>query len=199
MLARAAVRLQKRREGVHRGGVLAFRDIDHLAARHVHEQADVVVAAARRRLVRRDLRDLGQIESFDGLRNVMIEHPPDPRVVLLDDLGHIGYRHRLDHRKQESLEQQREARARPRPWRRNLLHPAFVTGNPRDRSLQHRLVLKEIQMSPLPLPDVVDAATLGAAGRTGEPAAPREADVQIELFLVAVELGSQHHPRGGQA
>src|SRR5271168_1814509 len=33
--------------------------------------------------------------------DIMIEHPPDPRVVLLDDLGHIGHRHRLDHRKQE--------------------------------------------------------------------------------------------------
>ena len=39
-------------------------------------------------------------------------------------------------------------------------------------------------MPPLLLPDVVDAASLGAARRTGEPAAPREADVQIQLFLV---------------
>src|SRR5277367_3910257 len=85
-----------------------------------------------------------------------------------------------------------------RPPRRNLLHPAVVAGNPRDRSFQHRLVLEEIQMTPLLLPDVVDAASLGAAGRTGEPAAPREADVQIELFLVGVEFGSQHDPRGRQ-
>src|ERR1700693_6474086 len=74
-------------KGVHRGGVLTFRDIDHLAARHVHEQADVVVTPARRRLVRRDLRDLGPLEPVDGLRGIMIEHPPDPRVVLLADLG----------------------------------------------------------------------------------------------------------------
>jgi len=37
-------------------------------------------------------------------------------------------------------------------------------------------------MPPLLLPDVVDAASLGSAGRTGEPAASREADVQVELF-----------------
>jgi len=54
-------------------------------------------------------------------------------------------------------------------------------------------------MPPLLLPDVVDAASLGAADRTDKPAAPREADVQIELFLVGVELGSQHDPRGGEA
>jgi hypothetical protein len=60
-------------------------------------------------------------------------------------------------------------------------------------------VLKEVQMPPLLLLDVVDAASLGAAGRTGEPVAPREADVQIELFTVAVKLGSQHDPRGGEA
>src|SRR5580700_9577083 len=114
----------------------------------------------------------------------MIQHSPDPRIVLVDDLGHIGHRHRLDHRKQESLEQQREARSRPRPWRRNLLYAAFVADNPGYRSLQHRLVLKEVQMTPLPLPDVVHATSFGAAGRTGEPAAPREADVQVELFLI---------------
>src|ERR1700722_1959191 len=54
-------------------------------------------------------------------------------------------------------------------------------------------------MPPLLLPDVVDAASLGPAGRTGEPAAPREADVQIELLPLAIELGSQHDPRGREA
>ena len=49
-------------------------------------------------------------------------------------------------------------------------------------------------MTPLPLPDVVHATSFGAAGRTGEPAAPREADVQVELFLIGIELGPQHDP-----
>ena len=102
--------------------------------------------------------------------------------------------HRLDHRKQESLEQQREARPRPRPRRRNLLHPAFVAGNTRKRSLQDRLVLKEIQMPPRLFLDVVNAASLGAAARAGEPAAPREADMKFELFLLGIEFRPQDNP-----
>src|SRR5277367_4498515 len=62
------------------------------------------------------------------------------------------------------------------------------------RSLQHRLVLKEVQMTPLPLPDVVNAASFGAAGRTDEPTAARETDVQLKLLPLRIELGPQHDP-----
>lgn len=76
VLSLAAVRLQKRREAVDRRCILAVGDIDDLATDHVHEQTDVVVAAARRGLVRRDLLDLAEIEPFNRPRNVMIEHSP---------------------------------------------------------------------------------------------------------------------------
>jgi hypothetical protein len=72
----------------------------------------------------------------------------------------------------------------------------LVAGNPRDRSLQHRLVLEEVQMTPLLLLDVVDAASFGPAGRTGEPTAAREADVQVELLPLGIEFGPQHDPWG---
>ena len=85
------------------------------------------------------------------------------------------------------------------PWRRNLLYAAFVAGNPGDRSLQHRLVLKEVQMTPLPLPDVVNAASFGAAGRTGEPTAARETDVQLELLPLRIELGTATRSMGPKA
>ncbi len=54
-LSVAAVRDQKIREFLHRSGVLAVGYIDDLAARHINEQADIIVAAPRRSFIRRDL------------------------------------------------------------------------------------------------------------------------------------------------
>jgi hypothetical protein len=85
-----------------------------------------------------DLLDLGEIEPVDGLRDIIIEHPPD-RLSCSSTISAALATGIVDHRKQESLEQQREARARVRPPRRNLLHTPFVARNPRDLSLQHRL------------------------------------------------------------
>jgi hypothetical protein len=60
-------------------------------------------------------------------------------------------------------------------------------------------VLEEIQMPPLLFLDVVNAAFLGSSSRASETAAPCEADLQFELFLVGVEFRPQHHPRGTEA
>ena len=112
--------------------------------------------------------------------------------MLVDDLGHIRHRHRLDHRKQESLEQQREARARPRP-RRQPAHPALA-GNPRDRSLQRRRA--EVRDAAIALLTSWTPHIPRPAGRTGEQAAPRESRCADRAVSGEVELGSQHDPRG---
>src|SRR5580700_7940900 len=53
--------LQKIREFLHRSGVLALGYVDDLAAHHIDEQADIIVAAPRRCFIRRDLLQLGQV------------------------------------------------------------------------------------------------------------------------------------------
>ena len=57
-----AMRLEEIREFLHGRRVLAVGDVDHLAPRHVNEQADVVVAAPRRSLVGGDAPHPRQIQ-----------------------------------------------------------------------------------------------------------------------------------------
>ena len=75
-LALAAVRLEEIREFLHRRRVLAVGDVDHLAPRHVDEQADIIVAAPRRSLVGGDPTHLRQIQ--------LLHRPPD---VMSDNHG----------------------------------------------------------------------------------------------------------------
>src|SRR5208283_651015 len=59
-------------EFLHRRGVLAFGDVNHLAPRHVDEQADVVVAAPRRGLIGGDASHRRQIQRLHRPPHVML-------------------------------------------------------------------------------------------------------------------------------
>ncbi len=112
ILSPAAVPLQKRREGVDGRRIFAVGDIDDLATSHVYEQADVVVAPTRGRLVCRDLFDLAEIRPFNRLqKRVMIEGTRHRRVSCSSTISATfatGIAPTIG-RKRRSLEQQREA------------------------------------------------------------------------------------------
>ena len=127
------MRLQEIREFLHRRGVLAVGCVDDFAPRHVDEQADVVVAAPRRGFVGGDAPHLRQVQFLHRLPNVMLDDPPQPRVVLAQPLGRIGDRHRLGQRQHVGLKQQREPGARPSPRRGYLAHPALSDRSPAAR------------------------------------------------------------------
>ena len=75
------------------------------------------------------------------------------------------------------------------------MHPAFGAIGPRDRGNEFGLVLPEVQMPPSPLPAVVDAALLAAAG-TGElHGAFEEISRDGALFGIALEGAGGHRPR----
>ncbi len=106
-LALAAVRLEEIREFLHRRGVLAVGHVDDFAPRHVDEQADILVAAPRRGFVGGDAPHLRRIQRLHRAPNVMLDDPPQARVVLAKPLGRIGDRHRLGQRQHVGLEQTR--------------------------------------------------------------------------------------------
>ena len=194
-LALAAMRLEKIREFLHRRGVLAVGCVDDFAPRHVDEQADIVVAAPRRGFVGGDAPHLRQIQRLHRAPNVMLDDPPQARVVLAKPLGRIGDRHRLGQRQHVGLEQQREPGTRPSPRRGDLAHPAVRTAHSRHTRVQQRAMLEEVQMPPRLVLRVVNRATLASALGAGEPAPARKIHMQIEPPVLDRKLATRHRPR----
>ena len=125
----------------------------------------------------------------------MFDDAPQARVVLAEQPGGIGDRHRLGQRQHEGLKQQREARSRSRPRRSDLMHAALRADHSGHARVQQRAVLEEIQMPPSLVFRVVDRAAVTPALRAGEPAPPRKVDVQIEPALLDSERAARHRPR----
>ena len=183
------------REALFDPRVLAVGDVDHLAPRHVDEQADVVVAAPRRSLVGGDAPHLRQIKLLHRPPDVMFDDAPQARVGLAEQPRRIGDRHCLGQRQHEGLKQQREARARASPRRDDLMDATLRTPHPRRARVQQRAMLEEIQMPPSLVFRVMDRAAPAPALRAGEPAPPRKIHVQIEPTVHRVERAARHHPR----
>lgn len=64
----------------------------------IHEEAQVMVSPLEARLVDLDPADPGVAHLVPGLLHVVMDHPPDPCVVLPDHAGHRSHRHALHHR-----------------------------------------------------------------------------------------------------
>ena len=84
--------------------------------------------------------------------------PPEPGVVLANDPCDGMERHVCGHGQDERFEQQREPAAGPAPRHIRRPHTAVGAVDPRNARSQNRLVLKEVQMTPLPLFGVVRLA-----------------------------------------
>jgi hypothetical protein len=193
------VRLQVRAEHGEGRGVPSLGRKEELGGVQIHEQRDVLVPALACRLVQADRADLGEIRRRTSFADVMMEHPPDARVVLADELRDRLDRHLLDQRQHERLEEQREAAARPRPRHLDQPDPARVAANPRDARVQMCLVLKEVQMAPALLRRVVCPAPLSPALRAGEGRTPLEVEVHVQSTSLGVERRPHNAPRPSQA
>ena len=197
-LGAAAVGCEVGGEGFDGAGVLALGGKQHAMLVEIDEQADVVVAAARRGLIEGDTSDLGEIGLGTGVVDVGVEDAPQPGVVFAGDAGDGCDRHRREHGHDQGLEQQGEAAAGPRPRHGDLLDAARRAGDARHEGVQVGLVLEEVEMAPGHLFGVIGVATRSGAHRTGEGAAAREIEPDVELAGLGIEAALAHRPRRRQ-
>ena len=195
----AAVRGQIFGEGRHGLGVLALGGEQHPGLVDVDEQRDVVVAAPRGGLVDGDLGDARGVGPRPRLVHIVVQHAPQPGVMLADHLGHGLDRHGGDHGHEQCLEQQGEAAVGPCPRHVDLLDAALVAADARHAGVQVGLVLEEVEMAPAHPLGVVGRAVRGAAVRAGEAAAWCEVDLDVEPLCLGVEVAAGHRPGRGQA
>jgi len=165
----------------------------------VDEQADVVVATPPARLVEPDPGRGAEVGGRPRLLHVVVQDPPDPGVVLADELRHRPHRHLGHEGHDEGLEQQAEAGLRASPRHRHLAHATAVAADARDPGVEVGLVLEEVEVLPAPPARVMDRAAGRTAVRAAEAAAGREVEVQIEPVADCVEFAALHPPRFSEA
>ena len=117
---------------------------DHLAAFQVNEEADVVLTAPAGRLVNADLLYGREVRFGPGRRNVVVKHPPQPRVVFPHDAGQRLDWHLRGQRHYQRLQQQRETTARTCPRYVDHLDTAAFTLYPWYTGVQVSLILEEV-------------------------------------------------------
>ena len=84
-------------EGGNGFGGTALGGEQHPGLVDIDEQRDVVVAAPSGGLVDRDPGDAGGIRPRPALLDVMVDHAPQPGVMLADDPRRGGNRHGRNH------------------------------------------------------------------------------------------------------
>ena len=161
----------------------------------VGEHRHVVLATPEARLIDRDPLNAGEILAGERAVDVVVHDPPEPGVVLTDQLpdrpdGHLG---RQGH--DQRLEQQREPAARPRPRHCDQPNPVLRAAHPGHPRLQERLMLKEVQVPPKLGLGVVDRTAGRVALRAREPGAALEVDPQLKPTPFGIEGGTHHSPR----
>jgi len=167
---------------------------------HVGEDAHVVLPLACEGLVHADLAHGREVLPVAGGPDVVLEHPPDPGVVLAGQRSDLRHRHDRGESQHQRLEQQREPRPRARPSHADLPHPVLGADHPRQPGMQQRPMLEKVQMPPRLVHGVMHrAATVGTLlGRTPKPGTTLEVQVQIQLGSLGVELAAYHPPRPTQ-
>ena len=179
-------------------GIPAFGGEQHPCLIDIDKQRDVVVTAPGGGLVDGDLGDIGGVDPRSSLSDVVVNHAPQPGVVLADDAGHGLDRHGGDHGHQQRLEQQSEAAVWPRPWHADRLDAAPIAADPWHAGVEVGLMLEEVEMAPgLPL-GVVGRAVGRAAVRTGKSAARGKVDLDVQPVCLGIEVGAGYRPRRGQ-
>ena len=126
---------------------------------------------------------------------MVVDDPPQPRVVLSHHTGHGAHRHLTGQRQHHLFEGQGEPLAPSRPGQLRLPDPARHTIDARRRPLQERPVPEEIQVPPLLQPGVVGLAAAGAAGAAGERSSRHEVQVDEHQPFDRVGRDPVHIPR----
>src|SRR5216683_744704 len=185
-------------ESGYRRGVLSFGSKQYSGHIEIHEDADVIVTPATRCFIDPNVLHGTIIPCGHGLIHVVMNHPPQPRIVLPDKPCHCPHRHVRHHGQQECFEEQREpaAGSSPRDVHRSLAATAAIDA--RNPGAEDRLELEEVQMAPAPLLRVVRLAASLSTFRTEKRTASLEIDADLELPLDGVEFIAGHVPRLGQ-
>jgi hypothetical protein len=136
--------------------------------------------APRGGLVDGDTPDGGVVGVLARLLDPVVQDAPHAGVVLAHETGGGGNGHGRHQRHGERLEQEREAGAGARPGHRDLLDTAFGAGDARGVRVQERLVLEEVEVTPLLFGGVVHRTIGLAAGRAWEAAALGEV---VEIWI----------------
>jgi len=145
-----------------------------------------------------ELQDMELVEGQPGHTDVILQHAPQPGVMLPDQLGDPLDRHRLSRDHDVGLKQKRKAAAGTRPRHGYLKDHAPATPDPRHPGNQMGFVLKEVQMPlALRLRVVQRAVCLSTAG-TGKSAPPGEVQTDVQTSFLGIELTTHHLPRWGQ-
>ncbi len=131
--------------------------------------------------------------------HVVLEDAPDAGVMLVDHAAYLSRGHAvLDQQHDVGFHKQREAGARPAPWRSYGLDAVLGALDPRLACMQERAVLEEIEVAPSALGGVVDLATGPLAIRAIERAAGREIEPEVELLVLGREVDLLDGPRSRQ-
>ncbi len=88
--------------------------------------------------------DLREIQLGTGLIHVMVQYPPDPRVVLTHKARNGIHGHLADQNHQQALEHQREARTLSRPGDIDGLDSVFVAVAARHPDREISRMLEEV-------------------------------------------------------
>jgi hypothetical protein len=165
----------------------------------IRKHSHVVMALAYRLVVDPDSANLRVVAPGDCLVDVVVNHTPQSRVVLTDKPGDRANRHVPRHCQDERFEQQSESASRPAPRNIHGTDSTSRTIDSRNSSVQDRLVLKEVQMTPLSLLGVIRLATSRAAFGTSERSSTTKVDADLEMFGFSAELKRGDVPRFGKA
>jgi hypothetical protein len=165
----------------------------------VDEQRDVVLPTLGGGLVHADPGDPAYVEPGPCLGDVVVQQPPQPGVVLTDQLGDGLDRHLGQQRHKQRLKQQREATARPRPRQRHLAGPMRLAGHPRHTGVQVGLMLEEVQVPPGLGLAVMDRASRLVTLWARKASALTKVQVQFQAAGRGVELGAHDLPGLGKA
>src|SRR5574337_854683 len=194
----ATVRHQVVGEGGEGGRVLAWRRKQQTPLLSIAKHRHIALSASCAALVGADPAHRRVIFLIARLLHVVIEHAPHPIVRHTQQAGHCQHRHLLTQRHDEGLQRLREARPRPRPrhadLRRLLAHRAADT---RYACLQHRLILKEVQMPPRPRQAIVNRL-VDCTARGARQALSGVVDLKDDDAFALAKVDVDHAPRRGE-
>ena len=150
-----AMRGQVIGEGGDGAGILALGGEQHAGLVDIDEQRDVVVAAPGGGLIDGDPGHRRGVGPRPRLVHIVMQHAPQPCVVLAHHPRHGPDRHGGDHGHQQCLEQQGEAAVGPCPGHVDLPDAALVAADARHAGIEVGLVSAAVKKraARMPRPD----------------------------------------------
>jgi len=139
--------------------------------------------------------DRGKISLLPGLSNIMIQNPPETRVMFLHNLAQRFYRHFPGQRHHQSFKQQGKTTSRTSRGDLDKPHPTLSASDSRHPGMKMSFILKKAQMTPALLLCIMDLTALSLAFWTNKGVARRGVKLNIEAPFFRRKLIGNHKPR----